>query len=64
MYASVDKIATVNRPATDTDLTPEQFTAVKSMWEEVNCTYTLDCDDADYIVRHLNLIDSFQSQLP
>lgn len=57
MYASVEIIATASRPATDTVLTPEQFNDLISMWEQVNCTYTLDCDDADYIVRPKKLIN-------
>lgn len=49
----MNKIAYV-QPSVN-ELSMEQLTELKSIMEAGNCSYTLECDDKDYIVRDIFL---------
>lgn len=53
MYASAEKIATVGHQQNNSELTKPQMPVLKSMREQGNCTFLLECEDPNYVVREI-----------
>lgn len=44
------------------ELSAEQLTELKTIWEAGNCTFTFDCDDADYVVRQIIIVNFWRPE--